>query len=228
MEHDIHAPTVPSGPTTNGTTNGAPAAPFPLARLMEEKDRLEGELKALGSLLDSHGVTMTTSLLTFDGFPRSDIDVAMVRTARSRINHLKTDYKAVMIQLEKALHQHFADQASNTASSNGSPSASIRMPYFSLESYHPFARVNTVAPDSPASDATLRPGDLICKFGDATRSNHERLARIASIVQGSGEAGSSISVTIQREGVARNLVLELRPRSGWGGRGMLGCHIVPL
>jgi 26S proteasome non-ATPase regulatory subunit 9 len=59
---------------------------------MVEKDRLETELKALGQVLDSvripmhyeeesanhscqHGVNMNTGLTTFDGFPRSDIDV---------------------------------------------------------------------------------------------------------------------------------------------------------
>jgi 26S proteasome non-ATPase regulatory subunit 9 len=42
---------------------------------MAEKDRVEAELKALGQVLDSHGVHMNTGLTTFDGFPRSDIDV---------------------------------------------------------------------------------------------------------------------------------------------------------
>ena len=42
---------------------------------MIQRDRLEEELKALGSVLDSHGVTMQTSLTTFDGYPRADIDV---------------------------------------------------------------------------------------------------------------------------------------------------------
>ena len=37
---------------------------------------MEEELKALSSVLDSHGVDMNTSLLTADGFPRSDLDVA--------------------------------------------------------------------------------------------------------------------------------------------------------
>jgi 26S proteasome non-ATPase regulatory subunit 9 len=72
---DIHAPTVSSGPTSGGYTNGVPKAQLSLQELMAEKDRVEAELKALGQVLDSHGVHMNTGLTTFDGFPRSDIDV---------------------------------------------------------------------------------------------------------------------------------------------------------
>lgn len=91
---DIHAPTVGSGPTSGGHSNGITKENLSLRQLIDEKDRVEAELKALGSVLDSvrlphlgfeswtdmtrsqHGVTMNTSLTTFDGFPRSDIDVA--------------------------------------------------------------------------------------------------------------------------------------------------------
>lgn len=64
---------------------------------MAEKDRVEAELTALSSVLESvrraalreascqncvadwkiqHGVNMSTSLTTFDGFPRDDLDIA--------------------------------------------------------------------------------------------------------------------------------------------------------
>ncbi|KAI5271647.1 putative 26S proteasome regulatory subunit [Ascosphaera acerosa] len=57
---------------------------------------------------------MTTSLLTFDGFPRTDIDVATsqfyttFRTTRARIIHRRNDYKSLMDVLEKKMHEHFA------------------------------------------------------------------------------------------------------------------------
>lgn len=50
---DIHAPTVSSGPTSGGYTNGVPKEQLSLQELMAEKDRVETELKALGQVLDS-------------------------------------------------------------------------------------------------------------------------------------------------------------------------------
>ena len=53
--NDIHSPTVvPSGPTSSASaSNGAPQQKVPLMNLIAEKSRVEEELKALGSVLDS-------------------------------------------------------------------------------------------------------------------------------------------------------------------------------
>lgn len=50
---DIHAPTVSSGPTTGGYSNGVPKEQLSLQELIAEKERTEAELKALGQVLDS-------------------------------------------------------------------------------------------------------------------------------------------------------------------------------
>jgi 26S proteasome non-ATPase regulatory subunit 9 len=50
---DLHAPTVASGPTTGGYSNGVSKAQLSLQELIAEKDRVEAELKALGQVLDS-------------------------------------------------------------------------------------------------------------------------------------------------------------------------------
>lgn len=101
---DIHAPTVSSGPVTGGYANGVPKEQLSLQELIAEKDRVEAELKALGQVLDSvrsnntlteplanscnqHGVNMNTGLTTFDGFPRSDIDVPQSIRHRKRVAH---------------------------------------------------------------------------------------------------------------------------------------------
>ena len=102
---NIHSPTVPSGPASSTYRPASPSQEeTPLLDLMNDKDRVESELRALISVLESvlpphilslflpyhqhhtteantidpvqHGVNMTTSLTTFDGFPRSDLDVA--------------------------------------------------------------------------------------------------------------------------------------------------------
>ena len=68
--YNMHDPSV--APTHDAM---APGKEPSLQELMIRKDKLEEELKALGSVLDSHGVNMQTSLTTFDGYPRADIDV---------------------------------------------------------------------------------------------------------------------------------------------------------
>lgn len=50
--NNLHAPTVPSGPTTNGATNGN-TAHLSFGELQKKKEDLEAELSVLGSVLDS-------------------------------------------------------------------------------------------------------------------------------------------------------------------------------
>ncbi len=50
----LHAPTVPSGPTTAPVANGN-ATQLTIAELQRKKDNVEEELKALGGVLDSVG-----------------------------------------------------------------------------------------------------------------------------------------------------------------------------
>lgn len=210
---DLHAPTVASGPTSRSTANGTDDR-LSLQELIMKKANLESELSALGSVLDSvcsyemcnksmdpltaysqHGVNMNTSLTTFDGFPRDDLDVAQVRTTRARIIRLKNDYKALMAKLEDVVHQHFAagklpegvanDITAGTSRAQtgmnepphilGSSSTSALQP--------PFAKVNSVEPGSPADLAGLKAGDQVTRFGTVDYTNHERLSKVAQVVQ---------------------------------------------
>jgi 26S proteasome non-ATPase regulatory subunit 9 len=50
---DIHTPSVASGPTSSGHSNGVAKENMTLKQLTDEKDRLEGELSALSAVLDS-------------------------------------------------------------------------------------------------------------------------------------------------------------------------------
>ena len=51
---NIHAPTVPSGPSSQPLTNGG-GAQYSFAELQSKKDDMEAELKALSGVLDSVG-----------------------------------------------------------------------------------------------------------------------------------------------------------------------------
>ena len=50
---DIHTPSVPSGAVTGQRSSDEPKESVPLLELMTQKQQLEEELKALGSVLDS-------------------------------------------------------------------------------------------------------------------------------------------------------------------------------
>lgn len=200
---NLHAPTVPSGPASGPEQTDAHTQKLTLRELISKKDDLEAELKALGSVLDSHGVTMTTSLTTFDGYPRIDIDVPQgmvlsffglictytkpVRTTRARIVRLKNDYKELMKRIELGLHEHHAalNQQSAAHAAGQSQQETLRPGTSQLDpsTATPFARVNNVADSSPASVAGLRLGDQIRTFGSVNWTNHENLSKVAEVVQ---------------------------------------------
>ena len=51
---NLHAPTVPSGPTSErGHTNGLKTNGLTFSELQAKKDSMEAELRALGGVLDS-------------------------------------------------------------------------------------------------------------------------------------------------------------------------------
>lgn len=226
--------------------SGADASREEVTRLINRRDQMQLELDALVSVLESHNVTMDTPLVTDDGFPRADIDVAQIRATRAHIIRLKNDYKALMAQIEQGLGRYFA-----AANQNGSSGDSSSLPQAngSLDKdkslsasttttstttttttttnepyYPPFAKVQSVEPNSPASIAGLQPLDKICTFGLVDATNHRNLSRLATVVATHAE----IPMTVIRGNATQPLELMLIPNSNWGGRGSIGCHIVPL
>ena len=230
MDQQAYELHVPSGPTSS-STGGVPINNLTLPQLIARKDNLEAELKALGSVLDSHGVNMNTTLTTFDGYPRDDVDVAQIRVTRARIIGLRNDWKSIMDKIEKGLHQQFEDMKKNgTTEATPTPAAGPSTVGTSAESAPetPFARLNSVEHGSPAHEAGLKAEDLIRSFGGANWMNHERLRKVGEVVQ--RNLGRPILVKVVRGAgsQAQELQLRVTPRAGWGGRGTLGCHVVPI
>ncbi|KAJ5206378.1 hypothetical protein N7491_003003 [Penicillium cf. griseofulvum] len=230
---NIHAPTVASGPVSGGIPRDLSKLSMP--DLMQEKERIEAELSALSSVLQSHGVRMTSSLTTFDGFPRDDIDIAQVRTTRVRIIHLRNDHKEVMKLIEKGVHAHFANlqnaQGTGPTTNGTNVSSGVQSSTNNTSLGTPFARVNSVVSGSPADQAGLKVDDAVRSFGNINWLNHERLSKVAQVVQEND--GRTVSVKVSRKDgtssdTTTELDLQLTPRQNWGGRGLLGCHLVPL
>ncbi|KAF9153324.1 hypothetical protein BG015_003654 [Linnemannia schmuckeri] len=211
--------------------------------LMKQKDELEAEIRSQQDDLQSQKVGMNDQLVDSSGFPRSDIDLVVVRTARSNIIRLKNDLKAVMLQIEEALHavhaealeekqkreaekkkeQELAGTVSVESSSAGLNAVTDEA---ELErSLPPFARVNAVAPDSPAKEAGLVQGDRIVVFGTVNANTPSTLPALSAHVQ--ARENKPIVVKVLRSDSTELVSLVLVPKQGWGGRGLLGCHIVP-
>ena len=163
--------------------------------LMVRKEGIEAELEAQFSILKSHNCTMQTPLVDEEGFPRADIDIWAVRHARVRIIELRNDLSAVMDDIMMGLQGVYNPalaQNTSTAPSEPAPNPS---------GLFPFAKVDGVAPGSPAATA-VRPfgtshmrlinevfqgllrDDLILSFGSLTRDSFSSnsLQPLASLV----------------------------------------------
>lgn len=117
--------------------------------LKARKDALEAELEGQYGILKVNQSTLTTSLVDSEGFPRADIDVYAVRHARVRIIELRNDLKAIIDQLGKALEEVYDSQ-------NGEMTKKeevVNSQAAGSSGEVPFARINGVAPGSPASQA---------------------------------------------------------------------------
>jgi 26S proteasome non-ATPase regulatory subunit 9 len=79
-----------------------------LLKLNTERNKIESDIKEFMEILDTHGVGMKEPLVDAEGFPRSDIDVYTIRTARNKIITLENDCRAVMKTIEKKLEEFHA------------------------------------------------------------------------------------------------------------------------
>ncbi|KAI9314985.1 hypothetical protein BX666DRAFT_1965444 [Dichotomocladium elegans] len=230
-------------PTPTSTADGTSAELLANAQsLMKRKDEIEAQLREYEEILHAQGdVGMDQPLVDNEGFPRADVDIVQVRTARNMVIRLRNDYKALMKEVENALYAiHEASRREKAATTAAAAEAaggggaitttralpSPTLPITATDPAIPFARVNAVAPDSPAYEAGLRRDDRLVQFGTVHAANHDQLQALNALVRQS--EGKPIQVIVLRSGTSDPCHLTLTPRQGWGGRGTLGCHIVPI
>lgn len=199
-----------------------------IQELMRRKEEIEAQIKANYDVLEGQkGVGMNEPLVDCEGYPRADVDLYQVRTARHNIICLQNDHKAVMKQVEEALHQlHARDKEKQARDMAEAHREAMSHRLGQSESPSPpqaFARVNSVSPDSPAGIAGLQVDDEIVEFGSVNAQNFQSLQNISSVVQHS--EGKPLNVTVMRRGQRHQL--RLVP-TRWTGKGLLGCKVVPL
>ncbi|XP_022806550.1 26S proteasome non-ATPase regulatory subunit 9-like isoform X3 [Stylophora pistillata] len=163
---------------------------------------------------------MNEKLIDEENYPRSDIDVYTVRVARNRIICLQNDHKALMKEIEEGIHEVHAQAREQRDKKETQQDQEMEDISTKLKA---FLRVDSVADGSPSSQAGLKVGDYILKFGSINAGNFHSLVDIASVVQHS--KGRPMSVTVKRG--EKSQIISLTPNI-WSGQGLLGCHIVPV
>ncbi len=139
---------------TMGYTLPSPDSPTERAReLMARKDAIEAELEAQGSILKANNTDMRQPLVDGEGFPRGDLDVWAVRHARVRIIELRNDLTALMDEIAKTLETIYSRSPSPPVEGRGDGTTSVMGTEAASSELLPFARVDGVAPGSPAADA---------------------------------------------------------------------------
>ena len=194
-----------------------------LKELIRQKDGIEEDIKMMYEVLRTQGdVGMDKPLVDQEGFPRADIDLVQVRTARNKIACLQNDHKSLMARIEKGLIEYHAICAEERAGST-SEQMQHSFPDIPRDNLEPFAAINLVSSGSPADQVGLKVGDSILQFGSLTKRNFTSLSDVARIVQHC--KGKTVPVTVKRD--ALEVTFPLVPNE-WEGRGLLGCNIVPM
>ncbi|GJJ13118.1 hypothetical protein Clacol_007368 [Clathrus columnatus] len=133
--------------------------------LTSRKELLQAELDTQFAILKANNSTLQTPLVDAQGFPRADIDVYAVRHARVRIIELRNDLRSVIDDLAIALEKIY-DPVNGILGTRRQETAHETDP--DIIPSKPFARVDGVAPESPAAQAGLKREDLVLKFGTLT------------------------------------------------------------
>uniref|UniRef100_A0A9L0S9H3 26S proteasome non-ATPase regulatory subunit 9 n=1 Tax=Equus caballus TaxID=9796 RepID=A0A9L0S9H3_HORSE len=199
-----------------GQSGGSPqvggATVSDIQELIRRKEEIEAQIKANYEVLESQkGIGMNEPLVDCEGYPRSDVDLYQVRTARHNIVCLQNDHKAVMKQARDMAEAQKEAMNCGLGQNEG------------LSPLQAFAKVNSISPGSPASIAGLQVDDEIVEFGSVNTQNFQSLQNIGSVVQHS--EGKPLTVTVIRRGEKHQL--RLVP-TRWAGKGLLGCNIIPL
>ncbi|CAG5049784.1 unnamed protein product [Parnassius apollo] len=199
-------------------------------KLIEEKDRIESEIRDQTAILESNNVDMHVTLVDSEGFPRNDIDVYKVRHARHRIICLQNDHKSIMKKIEEGLGEVYSDFRGSNVNASTSQTENTSLTYTNghgLNNAHNsgneqqcFAVVGFVHNGSPADIAGLTENDELLQFGSVNYSNFSDITQVHDVVAHS--VGQRIQVRVKRDQQVLSLTVVPRP---WAHPGLLGCQI---
>ncbi|XP_044462950.1 26S proteasome non-ATPase regulatory subunit 9-like isoform X3 [Mangifera indica] len=179
--------------------------------LMEKRTAVEAEMNAIIQRLSTpDGPGLSGNLIDAEGFPRSDIDIPLVRAERRRLagNNAESNNQ----------NPSLVNAASSASPSNFIQRDSSAALDVDVIISKPFALIDEITDASPSAEDGLQLGDQIVKFGNV-EAGENLLQRLA--FEGQSNQGQAVPVEIMRQGALINL--SVTPRK-WQGRGLLGCH----
>ncbi|RDY06453.1 26S proteasome non-ATPase regulatory subunit 9, partial [Mucuna pruriens] len=210
--------------------------------LMDKRSALEAEMNAIIARLSQPGAPgLSGNLVDSEGFPRSDVDIPVVRAQRRRLSELRNDHKEITEKINQNIQiLHWArlgsrsspfknsdTQTSSTIDTVASvPSQNVLLRHspnsmdVDVLISRPFAIVDEIADASPAVEDGFQLGDQILKFGNVEAGDN-LLQRLSS--EALSNLGCAVPVVIMRQGTVINLTIT--PRT-WQGRGLLGCSTI--
>ncbi|KAL5110872.1 26S proteasome non-ATPase regulatory subunit 9 [Taenia crassiceps] len=195
--------------------------------LEKRRQAIVNEINTYSAVLEGNrNVGMHGPLLDSEGYPRNDIDVVAVRTARNRIICLNTDHNEVMKQLEAVSARLLSKTRASSAEATDTDLTATRPSTEPPSRSVPFLLVDQVTPGSPADLAGICVDDRVTRFGSILASNFTGLQAIAEMVK-SIEPKGAIPVSLLRkcgETTSPHHVILYKPE----GTKSLGLHIVPL
>ncbi|KAI9026280.1 hypothetical protein DFJ74DRAFT_604731 [Hyaloraphidium curvatum] len=161
-----------------------------LKELMGLKKDLEDQVEEQMELLHAQGVGMTDSLVTPDGFPRSDVDLYVVRNARQQIIRLRNDVNGTMAEISRLLEELHSQRRKEAGSKAGAePVAGHSEAASQAREPKALAIITGVAPGSPADGKFLRG---LCSAGSLS---HTPLPSLASRRRFEGTVGTSVAAS---------------------------------
>ncbi|XP_026192028.1 26S proteasome non-ATPase regulatory subunit 9 [Cyclospora cayetanensis] len=147
-------------------------------QMYQQRQMLEERMEAIASFLTSEGMPgLKGPLVDEEGFPRADIDVHAVRSARNQLACLQTDYREVQRKLEEILLRVHAESAKaqidqqdlrapkqpDTTEVAGEQD---EVPPPPIEDEGPaFAVVDVLQPGGPSGIAGIAAGDRVLRLG---------------------------------------------------------------
>ena len=158
--HAMEGLHTPSSSNRAPTSLSPPSAPLKvrLNSVLSRRSLVEAQLESNSSILKLNDSTMYTPLVDPQGFPRSDIDVAQVRTARVAIIRGRNDLKDLERELETLVREGLERKEGDVEEDKVMEEEEKEKE----EELKPFAKVNSVAPNSPAQTAVRSQPLLSC------------------------------------------------------------------
>jgi len=208
-----------------------------LFALESKKRSVEDLMEEIIVRLGTCGCMNDEPLVDEEGYPRGDIDIVSVVHDRKQLKELQNDHKAIMKEMEGGLHRlHALDRRHGDFENNVSAQRSVHVDAEASmctvdavtaapDPHRSFALVDEVSENSPGSDAGLRPGDEVVACNHVTFETPNALQVFSRLVTDAAKESEELCVRVKRGEFIMAVVL--KPSEGWGGRGVLGVHLVP-